>query len=1040
MAMTTAILSCTISGLTNGVSHSFEVRARNSAGTSPASNAVTATPGASTVVRAPRAPRSLSATTGDGRVTLNWSAPTGGGVDRYLCWYKPTSGRWTMPTTTSNRSCTISGLTNGTLHYFEVRARNSAGTSPASNTVTATPNAGTVSCGAGQLYFSRYGGCRPTSCSSRSVRGQDGYCNLTRVPDRVPGKPRNVSVTAGEGSLTVKWDRPSSGVGITGWEVHYSYFEGFGGLAFRREVSDTSELQGGSIPSDGVVLNDLKFGTEYTVRVRARNSSGYGEYSSPISVIPLRRLVRLVGLEVTQGLQDWEGTLKLVKGRTTVVRAFLEPRDGRATPVNVKLVAVRNGNVVGTAYPVNLGGGGSPADPSRRLFETEPGVTGRRDELNSSANFLLTGATWTGDSGRSPYEVTYRLVVDEGVDCTEAIDPDDTCEAGLTFIHVKQPRVRIVRVNTNADASDETDDALTNSELEEQALRIKSLMPIPGLHYELRSLVHVIDRPWGTDDFINLLSVLLSARANDSKTSVYLGVMSGSTPERPAGAIPGEGGVAGLSWLPSSNVAAWYTDGAEEKGALGYARNRGPHEFGHVIGAYHAAYQDSDDITNMLVICSQTVPPRSAGSSEEGGYEGEGLEVYPYINSDDDAELGPMGDDDTEVWGFDTRFVRVRDNDALAVINPGEVYSLMSYCVGQGQSRWIDKYHHAKFIELINKINWYEGPDQSTEGNPPLNRHTAIFSGYITVAADGASQATVSPTLTVQSAGVSMSPQSGDYLLELLDEDGNVVRSVPFDTYTPVADVDENAGVSPISEIWVVQVDDPPDYASYRISETGGRFPRGAGPGALTEIVEVVRSATDPAVVVTEPTAGQVFDGDVLTFSWAGSDPDGDDLSYMVQYSADGGANYETIAVDYGPSSLVVDRDFVAGSATARVRVTVSDGTRSATAESPVFTVALKPPEVFIHSPADGDGSDGFDSLILDSTAYDPEDGSLDASAIQWSSDIDGNLGSGGLVVITTDDLTAGSHVLAATATDSSGVTGSATVSVIGTGPVGDQP
>ncbi len=833
--------------------------------------------------------------------------------------------------------------------------------------------------------------------------------------------------------MTVKWDRPSSGVGITGWEIRYSYFEGFEGLAFQREVSDTSELQGGSIPGDGVVLNDLKFGMEYTVRVRARNSSGDGEYSSPISVIPLRRLVRLVGLEVTQGLQDWEGTLKLVKGRTTVVRAFLEPRDGRTTPVNVKLVAVRNGNVVGTAYPVNLGGGGSPADPSRRLFETEPGVTGRRDELNSSANFLLTGATWTGDSGRSPYEVTYRLVVDEGVDCTEAINPDDTCEAGLTFIHVKQPRVRIVRVNTNADASDETDDALTNSELEEQALRIKSLMPIPGLHYELRSLVHVIDRPWSTDGFISLLSVLLSARANDSKTSVYLGVMAGSTPEKPAGADPNEARVAGRAGDILSNMAAWYTDGIDGRDTLGHARNRGPHEFGHVIGAYHAAYPESLGSDRMLTVCSNPVQP--AGSRKDHG-----IEEYPYINSDDDAELGPMGDDDTEVWGFDTRFIRENINDSLAVINPHEVFSIMSYCTGQGQGRWIDKYHHAKFIELINKINWYEGPDQSTEGNPPLNRHTAIFSGYITVAADSASQVTVLPTLTVQSAGVSMSPQSGDYLLELLDEDGNVVRSVPFDTYTPVADVDENAGVSPVSEIWVVQVDDPPDYASYRISETGGRFPRGTGPGALTEIVEVVRSATDPAVVVAEPTAGQVFDGDVLTFSWAGSDLDGDDLSYMVQYSADGGANYETIAVDYESSSLVVDRDFVAGSATARVRVTVSDGTRSATAESPVFTVALKPPEVFIHSPADGDGSGGFDSLILDSTAYDPEDGSLDSSAIQWSSDIDGNLGSGGLVVMTTDDLTAGSHVLAATATDSSGATGSATVTVIGTGPVGDQP
>ena len=57
-----------------------------------------------------------------------------------------------------------------------------------------------------------------------------------------------------------------------------------------------------------------------------------------------------------------------------------------------------------------------------------------------------------------------------------------------------------------------------------------------------------------------------------------------------------------------------------------------------------------------------------------------------------------------------------------------------------------------------------------------------------------------------------------------------------------------------------------------------------------------------------------------------------------------------------------------------------------------------------------------------------PEDGSLDAASLIWSSDIDGQLATTGLAVIDTAGLTAGTHVLSATATDSDDTTGTATV------------
>ena len=90
--------------------------------------------------------------------------------------------------------------------------------------------------------------------------------------------------------------------------------------------------------------------------------------------------------------------------------------------------------------------------------------------------------------------------------------------------------------------------------------------------------------------------------------------------------------------------------------------------------------------------------------------------------------------------------------------------------------------------------------------------------------------------------------------------------------------------------------------------------------------------------------------------------------------------------------------------------------------------MAANSPEVFIHSPADDSSLLGARPLILRATAYDPEDGRLGLSSIRWSSSIDGALGTGGSLAISTSDLTAGVHELTATATDSSGASGSASV------------
>ena len=95
---------------------------------------------------APGAPSELSATVGDGRITLTWSAPSDGGsrIIRYEYRYAVSGGpygEWsTVPGGAGVTSVTIGDLTNGTEYRFEVRAVNGAGSGKTSG-VEATPMA-----------------------------------------------------------------------------------------------------------------------------------------------------------------------------------------------------------------------------------------------------------------------------------------------------------------------------------------------------------------------------------------------------------------------------------------------------------------------------------------------------------------------------------------------------------------------------------------------------------------------------------------------------------------------------------------------------------------------------------------------------------------------------------------------------------------------------------------------------------------------------------------------------------------------------------
>ena len=131
--------SVSIGGLTNGRQYQFQVRAKNSAGYGTESLTIYKTPATT-----PGAPQNLNAPTGDGEVSLEWDAPSSNGgfkITEYKYSYRESSSdSWdTEGSAGTEQEKTITGLTNSTEYEFRVRAKNSLGLGPWSDSINATP-------------------------------------------------------------------------------------------------------------------------------------------------------------------------------------------------------------------------------------------------------------------------------------------------------------------------------------------------------------------------------------------------------------------------------------------------------------------------------------------------------------------------------------------------------------------------------------------------------------------------------------------------------------------------------------------------------------------------------------------------------------------------------------------------------------------------------------------------------------------------------------------------------------------------------------
>ena len=310
----------TVTGLTNGQSYTFRVRAVNSAGASAASIA------SPSVIPAtvPGAPTNIGVTGGDQEVELSWTAPTSNGGDSITSYQYEQSGSGTwISTGGTDTTYTVFNLANGQPYRFRVRALNSVGegaaSAPSANVTPATEPDAPTNLGAtvsdqrvelswmapasnGGAAILRYeyeldnsgtwtstGGTAPSTTVRNLTNGQS-YTFRVRAVNRVgagaesfsesatptatlaaPDTPTSLSLTPGNQRVMLRWAQPSGGAAVT----HYEY---------ELDGSGTWTSTGSAAPSHTVM--GLTNGQSYAFRVRAVNSAGASTASGSRSATP----------------------------------------------------------------------------------------------------------------------------------------------------------------------------------------------------------------------------------------------------------------------------------------------------------------------------------------------------------------------------------------------------------------------------------------------------------------------------------------------------------------------------------------------------------------------------------------------------------------------------------------------------------------------------------------------------------------------------------------------------------------------------------
>lgn len=366
-------------------------------------------------------------------------------------------------------------------------------------------------------------------------------------------------------------------------------------------------------------------------------------------------------------------------------------------------------------------------------------------------------------------------------------------------------------------------------------------------------------------------------------------------------------------------------------------------------------------------------------------------------------------------FGYDPTSVDLADRVVMRTFLDGGVSrDLRDFMLGgtspgifDGNHAWTTPYTYEDMHAEMASRGFVTGSASAPYGAVP----TLYISGIIDFDGDGAATGGRLRPLYLFSDHVPDQSVDGKYRVELLKDSGELISRHTFQVRPATDYLGKLAERQPFS----LFVPYNPEVRQVVLRHD------------VFDYDQVKASDNPPQVELLYPNGGESLSGRIKVL-WKGGDRDGDELTYLLQYSPDGGTNWTTVASALAVEEYGLDLDLVPGSEKALLRVLASDNFHTAAdvSDNPFLVKKKRPRAYIIHPDRELIFAPDHPMLFV-GQGHDPEDGVTPGQGLSWSSDLDGYLG-GGHTLETR--LSVGIHTLTLTATDEEGNTGTDEITV----------
>lgn len=277
-------------------------------------------------------------------------------------------------------------------------------------------------------------------------------------------------------------------------------------------------------------------------------------------------------------------------------------------------------------------------------------------------------------------------------------------------------------------------------------------------------------------------------------------------------------------------------------------------------------------------------------------------------------------------WPYHNATIQEIGMDPITMeVKPATKMDLMSYCSPPASNIWISPFHYMEIVhsQVLKRASSAARPTALEEAQKGAAAQYLLISG--SARADGTA-GTLDPAYEL----ISMTPG------ESSDPAGN--HCLRFTTST---------GAS-TDFCFALSFQSPETFASMDEESFAFRVVLPAGTTRIAlrhqnqELASLTVSSQAPSLRILTPGANAKWDGS-KTITWSASDPKGSPLSYLVQYSADGGTSWLPMEEDLKQPQFAFDTAEIQAGPNTYFRVLATNGVTTASATVGPIEIAATP-------------------------------------------------------------------------------------------------